>query len=253
MEYALVTGATSGIGFALAECFAKDGIGLLLVSSNKERLEKTKKKLLQHYQVPITLYEKNLSDLAAAEELYAQIKESGRKITYLINNAGFGLLGQTEEIDMQKEEQMLVLNMITPVKLVKLFLADMKREGHGFILNVAPAGAFQPGPYNSSYYASKGFLYQYSCGVRYEAKKSGVSISTLCPGTTGTDFFRKAGTKTPKGAMTPEQVAVYAYRKMKKKKDVIIPGFWNRMARLVPSKIKLRVVAFVKERQAGGK
>ena len=173
MEYALVTGATSGIGFALAECFAKDGIGLLLVSSNKEHLMKTKEKLLQ-YHVPIELYEKNLADLGAAEELYTEIKESGRKITYLINNAGFGLLGRTEEIDMKREEKMLVLNMITPVKLVKLFLTDMKKEGHGFILNVASVGAFQPGPYNSSYYATKAFLYQYSRGVRYEAKKSGV-------------------------------------------------------------------------------
>ncbi|MGN1176777.1 MAG: SDR family NAD(P)-dependent oxidoreductase [Roseburia sp.] len=250
MEYALITGATGGIGYALAECFAKDGKALVLVSSNMEHLKKAKEKLLANYNVPIEVCEKNLTGERAAEELFLQLKERKIKITYLVNNAGFGLLGKTEEIAMDKEEAMLILNMMTPVKLVKLFLPEMKRAGCGYILNVASVGAFQPGPYNSSYYATKAFLYHYSRGVRYEAKKSGVSISTLCPGTTGTDFFKKAGTKTPKGAMTPEQVAVYAYRKMKKKKDVIIPGFWNRMARFVPSGIKLRVIAIIKERQA---
>ena len=87
----------------------------------------------------------------AAEELYQEIKERQTPVTFLVNNAGFGLLGATDQIDMTQEEQMLQLNMLTPVKLVKLFLPDMERRQRGYILNVASTGAFQPGPYNSTY------------------------------------------------------------------------------------------------------
>ena len=116
MEYALITGATGGIGYALAECFAKDGKALVLVSSNMEHLKKAEEKLLANYNVPIEVYEKNLAGERAAEELFLQLKERKIRITYLVNNAGFGLLGKTEEIAMDKEEAMLILNMMTPVK-----------------------------------------------------------------------------------------------------------------------------------------
>lgn len=271
MEYVLITGATSGIGYAFAECFAGDGYGLLLVSSNKERLLKTKEKLLKKFDVSIEIFEQDLSRPEAAEELYRKIREQKKHASFLINNAGFGLLGAADEIDMEKEERMLTLNMITPVKLTKLFLQDLKEQEErtedfnvqskrrrgknirGRILNVASTGAFQPGPYNSTYYASKAFLYSYSRAVRYELKKKGVSVSTLCPGTTGTGFFERAGTKTPGFAMPPEKAAAYAYRRMKKGKDVIIPGLLNRFLRVIPVNVKLAGVAVMKEKQAKNK
>lgn len=181
MEYALITGATSGIGYALAECFAKDGVGLVLVSSSLEHLRQTKEKLEQKYDTLIELYEKDLSLPQAAEELYQEIKERQTPVTFLVNNAGFGLLGATDEIDMAQEERMLQLNMLTPVKLTKLFLPDMERRQRGYILNVASTGAFQPGPYNSTYYASKAFLYSYSRAICKELKEKGIVVSTLCP------------------------------------------------------------------------
>ena len=252
MEYALITGATGGIGYAFAECFAKEGYGLMLVASDRGRLVAAKDRLLQKYKVPIRVYEQDLSSPKAAEELYKKIQD-GQQITFLINNAGFGLLGATDKIDMEKEEQMLTLNMITPVKLTKLFGQDMLKRKRGYILNVASTGAFQPGPYNSTYYASKAFLYNYSRAVRCEWKKRGVSVSTLCPGTTRTRFFERAGTKTPVFAMTPERVAAYAYRKLRKRKDVIVPGCLNQLLRFVPVSIKLAGVAVMKERQAAKK
>lgn len=251
MEYALITGATSGIGYALAECFAKDGVGLVLVSSNQEHLRQTKEKLEKKYDTLIELYEKDLSVPGAPEELYQEIRSRQTPITFLVNNAGFGLLGATDQIDLVQDEGMLTLNMLTPVKLTKLFLPDMERCGRGYILNVASTGAFQPGPYNSTYYASKAFLYSYSRAIRVELKEKGISVSTLCPGTTGTRFFERAGTKTPFFAMKPERVAAIAYEGMQKGKDVIVPGFFNQVMRIVPQNIKLAAVAKMKKKQAG--
>lgn len=268
MKYALITGATSGIGYAFAECLAGEGCGLLLVSSNLAHLSEAKNKLLKKYDVSIEVFEQDLSRPEAAEELYRKIRERNIHPSILINNAGFGLLGAAEEIDMEKEERMLTLNMITPVKLTKLFLRSIKEEEEspqaidaekksrrgknirGCILHVASTGAFQPGPYNSTYYASKAFLYSYSRAVRYELKKKGIIVSTLCPGTTGTKFFERAGTRTPGFAMPPEKVAAYACRKMKQGKDVIVPGFLNKCLRVVPVPVKLAGVAVMKERQA---
>lgn len=251
MEYALITGATSGIGYALAECFAKDGIGLVLVSSNMKHLKQAKEKLEAKYDTQIAVYEKDLSVPEAADELYPEIKEKSLPISYLVNNAGFGLIGATDTIDLKQDERMLTLNMLAPVKLIKLFLPDMEQRGRGHILNVASVGAFQPGPYNSTYYASKGFLYSYSRAIRVELKDKGIAVSTLCPGTTGTRFFERAGAKTPAFAMSPEKVAQIAYRGMKKGKDVIVPGVVNRLLRPVPVGIKMAAVAKMKRKQAG--
>ena len=228
MEYALITGATSGIGYALAECFAKDGVGLVLVSSSLEHLRQTKEKMEQKYDTLIELYEKDLSLPQAAEELYQEIKERQTPVTFLVNNAGFGLLGATDEIDMAQEERMLQLNMLTPVKLTKLFLPDMERRQRGYILNVASTGAFQPGPYNSTYYASKAFLYSYSRAICKELKEKGIVVSTLCPGTTGTA----------------------AYAGLRKERDVIVPGALNQVLRIVPAGVKLNAVAKMKKKQA---
>lgn len=145
---------------------------------------------------------------------------------------------------------MLQLNMLTPVKLTKLFLPDMERRQRGYILNVASTGAFQPGPYNSTYYASKAFLYSYSRAICKELKEKGIVVSTLCPGTTGTGFFVRAGVKTPFFAMKPERVAAAAYAGLRKERDVIVPGALNQVLRIVPAGVKLNAVAKMKKKQA---
>lgn len=106
-----------------------------------------------------------------------------------MNNAGFGLVGSTDEIDFKRDESMIILNVISLVELCKLFISDMYRQGNGKILNVSSTGAFQPGPYTSTYFGSKAFVLSYSRAIRYEAKEKGVQVSTLCPGATKTNFF----------------------------------------------------------------
>ncbi len=246
MKYVLITGGTSGIGYELARKFASNHYGIVIVSSSQERLKSTKEKLEKEFSIPVKTYEQDLSAIGAAISLYDKIRDARIEISVLVNNAGFGLAGAAEQIDLQKDESMLVLNMITPVELMKLFLPDMYQRGSGKILNVASTGAFQPGPYTASYHASKVFVLNYSRAVRFEAIKNGVQICVLCPGATKTDFFRKEGKPTPKYAMPAEEVADYAYKRLMQNKEVSIPGIGNRLLKMAPISYRMKLIAKVK-------
>lgn len=142
---------------------------------------------------------------------------------------------------------MIQLNVTTPVCLCKLFLRDMYENGRGKILNVASTGAFQPGPYTSTYFASKSFLYSYSRAIRQEAAARGVIVSTLCPGTTRTKFFEKAGQKTPIWAMSAEKTAKIAVDGLMRNRGIIVPGVINNILRIVPSGVKMYFVEMLKK------
>ena len=247
MKYVLITGGTSGIGYALAEKFAKEGYGIAIAASNEERLKRAKEKLERTYNIPVYFYQQNLAESGGATELYKKIKQDDIEINILVNNAGYGQIGATEKLDFQKDHGLMILNMVSLTELCKLFLKDMYQRREGKILNIASTGAFQPGPYTATYYASKSYVLSYSRAIRQEAKQKGVQICTLCPGTTRTEFFHKTGRETPKGAMSPQKTAEYAYRKLMKNKEIIIPGVLNRILRFVPVKIKILFVAQIKK------
>ena len=242
----MITGGSSGIGLELAKQFAADGYEIILAASNKERLLKVKNMLVQQYSVPISTYTIDLAKPGMAVRLYETIKADGYEIEVLVNNAGIGTIGATEQIPLEKDEALMVLNMMTPVVLTKLFLQEMYERKAGRILNVCSTGAYQPGPYTATYYASKSFLLSYTKAVRFEAKKHGVMVCALCPGTTNTGFFRRADSKTPKGAMSAEKVAAYAYKHFMRGKAEIIPGLSFRLMKLCPVSVKTAVVAWVK-------
>lgn len=246
MKYALITGGTSGIGFELARNFAKDGYGVVIVSSNSERLKKARQKLEDEFKITVLTYQQDLGKIGAAALLYNRIKEDSINISVLVNNAGIGLVGPTDKIDLQRDESMMILNVINLVELCKLFISDMYREGNGKILNISSTGAFQPGPYTSTYFASKAFVLSYSRAIRYEADKKGVQVCALCPGATKTNFFTQEGTRIPSGAMTAGEVAGYAYRRLMKNKEITVPGLGNRLIRWIPSKLRMMVVAKIK-------
>jgi short-subunit dehydrogenase len=247
MKYVLITGGTSGIGFEFAKNFAKDGYNIVIVSSNDDRLQKTKQKLENEFGIHVLIYQQDMGKIGAAIQLYNKIKEDNLSISVLINNAGIGLVGPTDKINFEYDEGMMILNIINLVELCKLYISDMYKCGEGRILNVSSTGAFMPGPYTSTYFASKAFVLSYSRAIRYEAKKRGVQVSVLCPGATKTDFFVKEGTKTPQNAMTSEEAVIYAYKRFLKNKDVIIPGFKNRIIRLFPIKLKMSFIAKMKK------
>lgn len=247
MGYVLITGGTSGIGYALAEKFAKEHYNIVVAASNEQRLKETKEKLQKKYAVTVEIYQQDLAKIGGAEELYHKIKQDNIEIDILVNNAGYGLIGATEEADMQKDRGLMILNMISLTELCKLFLQDMYKRKRGKILNIASTGAFQPGPYTATYYASKSYVLSYSRAIRQEAKKKGVQICTLCPGTTDTEFFHKTGRDTPKGAMSPKRTAEYAYGKLMRNKEVAVPGILNQFLRIIPVKIKIFFVALIKK------
>jgi short-subunit dehydrogenase len=246
MKYVLITGGTSGIGFELAKNFARDNYGVVIVSYNNERLQKAKQKLENEFKITVLTYQQDMGKIGAAIQLYSQIKKDNLNISILVNNAGIGLVGLTDKIDLQRDESMMILNVINLVELCKLYISDMYRQGNGKILNISSTGAFQPGPYTSTYFASKAFVLSYSRAIRYEAKGKGVQVSVLCPGATKTNFFIQEGTETPRSAMTAEDVAGYAYKRFMKNKDIIVPGLINRVIRCIPVKLKMRVVAKMK-------
>lgn len=250
MDYVLITGATSGIGYELALTFAKNGYGLILVSTSVERLESVKAKIEMDHAVSVYIYPQDLSVLGAAKALYGKIKKNGQEIAILVNNAGCGFIGATEEIGVEADEQMMILNMVNLTNLSKLVVKEMYARKQGKVLNVASTGAFQPGPYTASYFASKSYVLSYSRAIRYEARRNGVQICTLCPGTTDTNFFKRAGKHTPSNAMPPRKVAEIAYKGLMKNKELIVPGLLNKILRIVPVNIKIAGVAKMKAKQS---
>ncbi len=248
-DYALITGATGGIGWELAVLFGLHGYGLILVSSSRERLLRAKARLRRVCRAPVYIYEQDLAKPGAASILYDRIKADGLAPAVLVNNAGFGLCGPADETDLRRDEALLNINIASLVGLTKLVLADMYRAGCGRILNVSSIGAFQPGPYTASYFASKAFVLSYSRALACEARGKGVQVSALCPGTTDTGFFRAAGVRTPRGAMSAKAVARAAYRGLMAGREVIVPGARNKLTLLLPSGVKMRAVGCIKRRQ----
>lgn len=212
-----------------------------------ERLEMSKQKLEYEFKVSTLIYKEDMGKLGAAIQLYNRIREDNLNVSILVNNAGIGLVGSTDKINFECDESMMILNSINVVELCKLYITDMYRKGYGKILNVSSTGAFHPGPYTSTYYASKVFVLSYSRAIRYEAKKKGVQVCILCPGATKTNFFDREGKKIPKGAMTAEMVAAYAYKKFMKNKEIIVPGTIHKMLRLMPVRFKMMFVAKIKK------
>lgn len=244
----LITGATSGIGLALAKKFAREGYQLVLVASREQRLAKAKILLKRiNPDIRVEMICQDLSMDGAAEQVWHKIKQKNLSVDILINNAGIGMVGEASTNDVTKEEAMLRINIQTLTRLCDIFLKEMYHKKCGKILNVASVGAFTPGPYTASYYASKAYVASYSRGIRYEAARKGVQVCTLYPGTTRTEFFGRAGTKTPFWAMSPDKVAKVAYQGLMKNREMIVPGVMNRMLRLVPVKLKLLGVVLLKK------
>ena len=197
MKSVLITGASSGIGYEFAKIYAKNGHNLVITARRQENLENIRKEL-ESYSVKIETIVLDLSKEGAAKKLYENVKEKGIVIDTLINNAGFGLYGNFIETDVDREAEMIDLNIKSLVILTKLFLKDMIAIDKGEILNVASIAAFQPGPLMSVYYASKSFVLSFSEAVRNEIRKTNVNISVLCPGPTATEFERSANLEKSK-------------------------------------------------------
>lgn len=246
---ALITGASSGIGYEMSKYLSKKGYDVIIVARGKSALEKLKKELRTNVQIVCM----DLSIKENCFELYDMIKD--QDIDVLINNAGFGMFGNFDVLDIRREIDMINVNIIACDILTKLFLKDMKRKNSGYILNVGSIAGFMPGPLMSSYYASKSYVVKLTQAIRKELKKSksGVSVSVLCPGPVNTHFNETAGVKFAVKPLSSEFVAKYAIDMMFKKKLVIVPGFIIKIARLLsklsPDNIVADVVYYIQTKK----
>ncbi len=251
-KWALITGASSGIGMSLALRFAKEGWQLVLVARDAARLSALSEIIEDDFHVRTFIIQKDLTSATAAAEIFEQLDQSGIRLDALINNAGAGACGLFHEIPGDKDVQMIDLNIRAVTSLSKLAVSHMRQTGGGKILNVASTGSYQPGPYIAVYYASKAFVLSFSQALRAELRSSGVVVSTLCPGSTATEFSRRAGKAEIKGAMAPDKVADCAYKGLMKGKAVIIPGFHNKIfiafSKLMPGSLSAAIVAHIQRK-----
>lgn len=224
---ALITGASSGIGYEIAKYLSKKGYDIIAVARNRKALENLKKEIKTDTQIVCLDLSKHQNCL----KLYDMVKEEN--IDVLINNAGFGMFGNFDNLDLNREIDMINVNILACDILTKLFLKSMKKRNSGYILNVGSIAGFMPGPLMSSYYASKSYVVKLTQAIRKELKKSKsrVSVSVLCPGPVNTNFNNSAGVKFAVKPLSSKYVAKYAIDMMFKKKLIIVPGFTIKLAR----------------------
>ncbi|NLX03762.1 MAG: SDR family oxidoreductase [Phycisphaerae bacterium] len=247
----LVTGASSGIGYELTRCFARDGYDLVLLARQVEALEKTAEEMHREFEVETRVLARDLSDPAASRQVHDRLAGDGVEIDVLVNNAGLGTYGRFAQTDLEKELAMIQVNVTALTGLSKLFLRDMLGRGRGRILNVGSMAGFQPGPLMAVYYATKAYVLSLTQALANEIAGSGVTVSVLCPGPTETDFTRRAGTGKvamfqSSRAMDARTVARIGYRGLMRGKTIIIPKGGDRLLiqleRLLPRKTVTEIV-----------
>ena len=230
-KIALITGASSGIGKALAENFAQDGYDVILAARSVSKMESQAADLQERYNITATVIAADLESNEGAANLYREIKNSGFMLSALANNAGYGTFGEFKDSTLQSELAMMQINMSTIVVLTKLFMPDLLAT-NGKIINTASTAAFQPGPYMAVYYATKAFVLSFSEAIAAELEGTGVTVTALCPGLTASGFQDKADMHASalvknKNLPTAEEVAALGYRAMQRGQRVYIPGVIN--------------------------
>lgn len=214
---ALITGASSGIGAALARTHAAAGGDLVLVARRADRLEALKAELESAHGISVTILCEDLTDEAAPQRIYDAVKAAGITVSYLINNAGFGGVGRFDTRPWADDRDMMQVNMVALAALTRLFLPDFLAQNAGRILNVSSAAALTPGPMMAMYYASKAFVTSFSLALAEELRDTPVTVTAMMPGPVGTEFGKVAGTAKMHitGEVFPVEVAARnAYRAM---------------------------------------
>lgn len=248
-ERVLVTGASAGIGVELARCFAKDKSDLILVARRKERLEELAAELQGEYGVDVRVMP---ADLAVAEQrqaLFDDLQREGIEVDVLVNNAGFGLNGKFHVLDMERQMDMVSLNIAALTQLTRLFLPAMVERDRGGVLNVASTASFQAGPKMALYYASKAFVLSLSEAIHEELSDTRVTVSCLCPGPTTTEFGQVADMEDKPlfkfAPMSAASVAKIGFRGFRQNKAIVIAGLGNWLlahsSRMMPRWISRKV------------
>ncbi|ARS39240.1 short-chain dehydrogenase [Sphingobacteriaceae bacterium GW460-11-11-14-LB5] len=232
MKYAIITGASKGIGKSMAIALAKRKINLLLISRSADELSALQTALKKQYEVEVHILAIDLSQAEAPKAVYNWITEKNYAVHILINNAGYGLWGKFGELDLSAQLEMCQLNMTTVTSLCHLLLPVLSAEKKAYILNVCSTAAYQAVPTLAIYSATKAFVLSFTRALRFELKDGPVSVSCLSPGPVDTGFAHRAGLDAfskmaEKFNMKPDEVAEIAIKGMFAGKSEIIPGFTN--------------------------
>ncbi len=245
----LITGASSGIGEQLAYLCAEAGFRLVLSARSEDQLNRVQTTVERKYNGHATVI---LTDLAISEqrnELCNRLEQEGMEPDILINNAGFGLHGQFSALPLQRQLEMMEVNMSAPVHLTRRLLPNMIARDHGRILNVASAAAFAPGPNMAVYYATKAFLLRFSDALRCELKGTGISVTTLAPGPVHTNFGRVAhfehSAHIPMQSVPVDAVARQAFNGMMRGERLVVPGISTKIATFLPRFIPTSLAAYI--------
>lgn len=234
-KYALITGASKGIGKCIAEELGKRKYNLLLVARSETELQTLASQLASSYSVATDFLAIDLALSEAADKVVEWCKHKGYSLSILVNNAGYGTWGKFEMLDLNSQLDMLHLNMLTLVKLTHNFLPKLKSGPSSYILNIGSTAAYQAVPTLSLYAASKAFVLSFSRGLSFELKDTSVSVTCVCPGPVNTHFVDRAGLQAIKATaekfgMTPEEVAHSSVTAMFAKKREVVPGFLNKVS-----------------------
>ncbi|MFL5764770.1 MAG: SDR family NAD(P)-dependent oxidoreductase [Bacteroidia bacterium] len=231
----LITGGTSGIGYELAKKFAKEGYDLVIVARKEKELQEAATNLKSYESCKVTTVAKDLFNPENAFELYRELREKNLVIDILVNDAGQGHFGPFVETDIDRDLDIIQLNITSLVVLSKLFGKEMADRGDGKILNLSSIASRLPGPNDAIYHGTKAFVQSFSEALHYELKDKGVVVTALLPGATDTDFFRKAGTEYENVSLSkddmadPADVAKDGYDALMSGKDMIVSGLKNKI------------------------
>jgi short-subunit dehydrogenase len=232
-DVALVTGASSGIGQAIARILAARKVDLVIVARRKDRLELLAEKLRKAHGIRVDVVATDLSRTDGARRLYEDIRRLRTDVSILVNNAGFGLQNTVLDYALDDLAALIQVNITALTELTRLFAADMKAAGHGYVLQLSSVGAFQPTPMYAAYSAAKSYVLSFSYAMNRELAGTGVSITSTCPGFTVTEFHdvahhEKTGLMKLM-SMSAERVADISVRAMFRRKPMVVPGILNRV------------------------
>jgi len=232
-NYALITGATEGIGYELAKLFARDGYNLIIVARHEDELKNKAAEFSKH-NIDVITIAKDLFNRENAFALCAEVQSRNIHVDVLVNNAGQGVYGLFKDTELQRELEIVDLNIASTIILTKHFSKQMLARNYGKILNLASIAGKTPGPWQSVYHATKAFVYSFSESIRHELKENNITVTALLPGATDTDFFSKADmlqsavVQDKSSLADPADVAKDGYDALMSGKDKIISGFKNK-------------------------
>lgn len=251
MKATLITGASGGIGEAFARKLAAEKHNLVLVARSEKKLHELCDELMLKHKITAHYIALDLTEFEADKKLFDETERHDFEIDWLINNAGFGSMGDFAALDLDKELEMVGLNVMALVALTHRYLKKMRERKHGIIINVSSSASFQPVPFMATYAATKAFVTSFSEALAEENRPFGITVTALCPGPTDTDFFRVANAKAlqMKGMQTPEEVVATALDAARRGRASVVSGWTNYVSSIlgsyVPNAIVTRAISGV--------